>query len=157
VETLRRHPLARALRVDKLAIAALNATLAAYARGTATAEIPVWQMLSADSGELARRAGMYAAANEAGAVREARSMVGGGSIPEEGVVTPVARFAVEHPTAVARALRTNDPPVISRIESDEIVLDPRTVDTEDDGHVVSALTGAIYYTNSVDPGNRPDV
>jgi seryl-tRNA(Sec) selenium transferase len=64
---------------------------------------------------------------------------------------------VEHPTAVARALRTNDPPVISRIESDEIVLDPRTVDTEDDGHVVSALTGAIYYTNSVDPGNRPDV
>jgi L-seryl-tRNA(Ser) seleniumtransferase len=157
VETLRKHPLARALRVDKIAIAALNATLAAYARGTALAEIPVWQMLALPVSELRIRALAYAAAVEGGAVEDARSMVGGGSIPGEGVATPVAVFAVEHPTAVARALRLRETPVIARVESGRVLLDPRTVGAADDPYVVSALSEAIYYTNSVDPAYRRDV
>ncbi len=157
VETLRRHPLARALRVDKLTIAALNATLNAYVRGAATTEVPVWRMLSARRDELAERAARYAAADERGVVGEALSMVGGGSIPGEGVATPVAAFGVEHPTAVARALREANPAVIARIEGERVILDPRTVDASDDGHVVSALKAAICYANNVDPEYQPDV
>jgi L-seryl-tRNA(Ser) seleniumtransferase len=157
VETLRRHPLARALRVDKLTIAALNATLAAYARGTAGGDIPVWRMLSASRNSLAARAATYAAADESGTVGEAQSVVGGGSIPGEGVATPVAEFAVGHPTAVTRGLREADPAVIARIEGDRVILDPRTVDNDDDEHVVSVLKAVICYANSVDPEYRRDV
>ena len=157
VARLRSHPLARALRVDKLTIAGLNATLAAYVRGHATDEIPVWKMIAASSDGLGERAASYASADPAGTVGEARSMVGGGSIPEEGVATPVARFAVEHPTALARTLRGQDPPVIARIESEQVVVDPRTVDSTDDVYVVAALRSAIRYTNNVDLENRRDV
>jgi L-seryl-tRNA(Ser) seleniumtransferase len=145
VAALRRHPLARALRVDKLTIAALNATLMAYARGTERAEIPVWRMAAAAPEALKRRAEAWVrAAGGAGEVVGSESMVGGGSLPEQGLptwcaaITPAAgahRFAA--------VLRSGDPPVVARIADGRVLLDPRTVDPGDDGAVGEAIRGAL--------------
>ena len=88
VGTLRRHPLARALRVDKLTIAALNATLMAYVAGTEREEIPVWRMLALEQEQLEPRARAWAeAAGEGGRVVESRTMIGGGAAPGAGRTT----------------------------------------------------------------------
>lgn len=143
IETLRKHPLARALRVDKLTIAALNATLQSYARGKAKEEVPLWRMLSADPQELDRRAAAYAGAAEGGRVVLSRSMVGGGSLPGGGIESPVAVFPLAHATAASAALRRGNPPVITRIEDDALMADPRTVREADDVHTIAALKAAI--------------
>lgn len=145
VAELRRHPLARALRVDKLTIAALNATLLQYALGRHDSEVPVWEMLRREPGTLRRRSRRWArAAGEAGSVVASTTMVGGGSLPGHGVPTWCA--AIRHPggpDALSRALRQNDPPVIGRIENDAVLLDPRTVDPVDDRAVEAAVTHAL--------------
>ena len=150
VERLRRHPLARALRIDKLTIAALNATLAAYARGKAESEIPVWRMLSLSEQELRPRAEAYARAAGGGVV-EGTTMVGGGSLPEEGVTGPLAAFTTGNANAAAAALRLQDPPILARVERDLLLLDPRTVDEGDDRRVATGLRAAMASINRVDP------
>lgn len=145
VAELRRHPLARALRVDKLTIAALNATLLQYALGRQDAEIPVWEMLCRAPGTLRRRARRWAkAAGEAGRVVPSITMVGGGSLPGQGVPTWCA--AIRHPGGaeeLSGALRACDPPVIGRIDDDAVLLDPRTIDPADDRVVEAAVTRAL--------------
>ena len=145
IAELRKHPLARALRVDKFTLAALNATLLAYAGGRATKEIPIWQMLSMPLPLLKRRARRWAAvAGMNGTVVAARSVVGGGSLPGEGVDTWAAALA---PAAGAkqlnRFLRSCEPPIIGRIVEGRVVLDPRTVLPADDDTVRRALTRAL--------------
>ncbi|MGI8926211.1 MAG: L-seryl-tRNA(Sec) selenium transferase [Tepidiformaceae bacterium] len=141
VAELRRHPLARALRLDKLSIAALNATLASYVEGRQEEEIPVWRMLSLPLGKLRGRARRWAAAaGEAGSVVTGRTMVGGGSLPGAGVPTWCA--AVRPPRgadAVARALRSGDPAIVARVQDGAVLLDPRTVDPREDGAVAGAI------------------
>lgn len=145
LELLRRHPLARALRVDRMTIAALDATLRSYVEGRETTEIPVWEMLGRDLASLKRRARRWAAAaGEAGAVVRSRSMVGGGSLPGEGVATWCASIRPPGgPEALAKALRKGDPPVVARIEDDAVMLDPRTVGPGDAGHVATAIGKAL--------------
>jgi L-seryl-tRNA(Ser) seleniumtransferase len=138
---LRRHPLARALRVDKLTIAALNATLQSYVEGREAEELPIWRMLSLDARALKRRARRWAhaAGDSAGVVRE-RTMVGGGSLPGESVTTWCT--AIQAPmgaTKLANALRAGNPPIVARIDEDRVLLDPRTVSPEDDEAVAQAL------------------
>jgi L-seryl-tRNA(Ser) seleniumtransferase len=143
VATLRRHPLARALRVDKLTIAALNATLLSYVEGREAREIPVWRMVSEPLDQIQERAAPWARAVDAhGSVISGRSMVGGGSLPGEGVATWCAAIATERPDEFARLLRENAPPVIARVHDGKVLLDPRTVDPADDAVVVEALRGA---------------
>jgi L-seryl-tRNA(Ser) seleniumtransferase len=145
---LRRHPLARALRVDKLTIAALEATLLSYVQGRETEEIPVWRMLSLDLAGLKRRARAWAASTgAAGDVVKSRTMVGGGSLPGEGVETWVT--AIRHPLGadeILRRLRAGRPPVVARAEADSVLLDPRTVDPGDDRLVSEALLAALRTT-----------
>ena len=145
VAELRRHPLARALRLDKVAIAALNATLMSYASGRQDTEIPVWQVLRRELPALRRRAARWAAAGgEAGAVSQSTTMVGGGSLPGAGVPTWCA--AIRPPggaTAFSARLRSNPIPVIARIEADAVLLDPRTVDPAGDALVAAAITGSL--------------
>ncbi len=145
VEQLRRHPLARALRVDKLTIAALNATLWAYAAGTAETEVPVWQMVAASETRLKRRATAWARKlGPLASVRRSRSMVGGGSLPGEGLPTwCCAVRASPGADALAARLRLADPPIIARIEDGLVLLDPRTVDPADDRAVASVLRNAL--------------
>lgn len=145
VEALRRHPLARALRVDKLTIAALNATLMSYAEGREREEIPVWRMVSLPQSSIRRRARSWAsAAGEAGGVVQSISVVGGGSLPGEGVDTWCT--SIRPPggaAAVARRLRSASPPIVGRIHDEALLLDPRTVDPSDDRAVERALREAL--------------
>ena len=147
VARLRRHPLARALRVDKLTIAALNATLTAYVAGAERAEIPVWRMLSLEREQLEPRAQAWAeAAGGAGRVVESRTMIGGGAAPGAGRPTWCAALRGERGAEwLARRLRQATPAIVARVESGEALLDPRTVPERDDAHVaatIAALTGA---------------
>lgn len=145
VGRLRGHPLARALRVDKLAIAALNATLMEYVLGRQDTGIPVWEMLRREPASLRRRARRWSrAGGEAARVVPSRTLVGGGSLPGQGVQTWCA--AITHPggpDALSRRLREWGTPIIGRIESGSVLLDPRTVDPADDGLVEAAVTGVL--------------
>lgn len=140
VDRLRRHPLARALRMDKTSIAALAATLQHYAVGEALQAVPIWRMICAPAAEVEERARNWAAACPLPcAVQPSRTMIGGGSLPEEGVPTSV--LAVEHPRPLllASRLRGGAPPIVARVEEGRVLLDPRTVLPEQDATVAAAL------------------
>jgi L-seryl-tRNA(Ser) seleniumtransferase len=143
VDLCRRHPLLRALRVDKVTLAGLSATLAHYERGEALEKIPVWRAISRSTDELRARArGWLDALGPAGAgaeVRESRSAVGGGTLPEVTLPTFVLALAPGGADRDAARLRRGDPPVVGRVEDDRLVLDPRTVLPGEDALVVSAL------------------
>ncbi len=144
VAQLRRHPLARALRVDKATIAALEATLRSYARGAALEEIPVWRMIAASAAGLQARAVQIAARIGGGAaVVPCASAVGGGSLPGDTLPGFAVALPGPHPDALARALRGGDPPVVARIVADRILLDPRTILPEDDLLLVAAARAAM--------------
>ena len=147
IDAMRRHPLARAVRADKTTIAALSATLDHYVRGEAVEAIPVWRMIAADPGDLARRAERWAAACGAhGSTMAAQSTIGGGSLPGEELATTVCAITAPrspgaggNATALAAALRAASPPIIARIADDLVLLDPRTVDPSEDAHVEATL------------------
>ncbi len=131
IAQLKRHPLARALRVDKTTIAGLEATLRSYRRGHATTEIPVWRMISTDAAELQTRAIAFAAALAADGLPAAplacRSAVGGGSLP--GSTQPSWGVAIDCAGVdnLARILRRSDPTVVARIVEGRLLCDLRTV------------------------------
>ncbi len=147
VERLRRHPLARAVRMDKANIAGLAATLNHYLKDEALERIPVWRMIAAPLDGIARRARRWARSVGHGAMLiDGLSVVGGGSLPEEGLPTKLLALpaADGRPTeAFARRLRAHEPPVVARIERDTVLLDPRTVLPREDRTVVEALRAAL--------------
>jgi L-seryl-tRNA(Ser) seleniumtransferase len=139
IERVRRHPLMRALRVDKITYAALEATLIEYAAGRAPVAIPVQRMLRMRADEIRARADALTAAIAAldgwrAEVVPGMSAVGGGSAP--GVELPTWLVAIERegasPDATEAQLRSLTPPVIARIEKDRVLLDLRTVFPEED-------------------------
>jgi len=138
IEKLKRHPLARAIRADKLALAGLYATLEHYRRGEALEKVPVWQMIGASLERLRERAQTWAAA-VGGEVVAGESTVGGGSLPGETLPTWLLALSVDQPNAAAARLRQHQPPVIARVASDRLVLDPRTVLPGQDDSVLAAL------------------
>jgi L-seryl-tRNA(Ser) seleniumtransferase len=146
VDRLRTHPLMRALRVDKITLAALEATLAEYAAGRAAATIPVQRMLHLTAEEIEARARALASTLSAHGWRVALttgvSAVGGGSAPGIALPTVLASIARagESATATEQWLRALDPPVIARIEHDRVVIDLRTVFPDQDGILASLLT-----------------
>ena len=127
IDRLKRHPLARALRPDKLCLAALSATLLSYLTEREEKEIPVWQMISVPEAELKARVEGWITKLGQGEPRAGRSTVGGGSLPEETLPTWLLAFRVKHPDATVHRLREGDPPIVARIEDDLIVIDPRTI------------------------------
>jgi len=131
IARLKKFPLTRALRVDKTTLAGLQATLRHYLLGEATEQVPVWRMISQDNKTLARRAKRWRRKlNGLGLVAEiapGQSTVGGGSLPGGTLPTQLVTLSVDSPDAVATRLRAGEPPVITRIEDDCLVLDPRTV------------------------------
>ena len=188
VARLKRHPLARALRMDKASIAGLNATLLHYARGEAEREVPVWRMISMPVREIEARAQAWAAEldksgtaalrgaegasaldtgsrasggverAERGAKRsdagspvpsttfsiiEGRSMIGGGSLPEESLPTRLLGVSCEDVEGVSKRLRTGDPAVVARVEHGRLLLDPRTVHPREDAELLKALRAAL--------------
>ena len=125
-----RAPLARALRLDKVRLAALVATLEAHAR-EATGDLPVWAALEADEATLTERAHSVARHVDATVV-EGVTLIGGGSAPGRGVASPVVRVLSPDPDATARRLRAGDPPIIVRVSDGAVLVDLRTVPTSDD-------------------------
>jgi L-seryl-tRNA(Ser) seleniumtransferase len=147
IARVKRHPLVRALRPDKVTLAALSATLAHYERGEAAARIPIWRAIAADPVALRARVEEWLAAlGEAGRgceVRASRSAIGGGSLPEVTLPTFVLALPPGNADELAARLRRADPPVVARIEEDRVVLDPRTVMPGEDGAVVAAVSGVM--------------
>ena len=144
---LRIHPLMRALRPDKLTIAALLATLETYRDGNAETELPVWRMIAAAPSAIAARAHAIAAALSAAGIPaetiEVRSTVGGGSLPEETQPSFAVAIGGAPATRLAQALRSADPPVVARIVEERVALDLRSVLPEDDEVLARAVTGAL--------------
>ena len=138
IDPVRRHPLMRALRVDKLTYAALEATLVEHVTGRANQTVPVLRMAALDADAIGARAERMAAtlrsAGWSANVVDGVSAIGGGSAPGTGLPTRLLAIAQRGLTADAleETLRALDPPVIARIERDTVVLDLRTVDPKDD-------------------------
>lgn len=147
IRRVKRHPLLRALRLDKATIAGLSATLAHYERGEATSKIPVWRAIAQPEGALEARArGWLAALGPSGAgcaVRGSASAVGGGSLPEVTLPTAVLALPGGAPDALLARLREGDPPIVARIEEDRVVLDPRTVLPGEDEAVIAGVRAAL--------------
>lgn len=146
VDALRRHPLARAARMDKASIAALHATLLHYLRGETLTHIPVWRMIALPLAEIEARVRAWAGVVPGSKVIDGRSMIGGGSLPEESL--PTKLLAIEDDgarlTQIAEALRLGHPAVVARIEGGMLLFDPRTVDPAQDKAVVEALSAARF-------------
>jgi L-seryl-tRNA(Ser) seleniumtransferase len=141
VRKMSRHPLARAVRVDKLTLAALEATLRQRLTGHVD-EIPVERMLRVPVEEVRRRAALWSVKLEERGVQSrlvaGESAVGGGSVPGHGL--PSVMVALKGPASrFATALRRGDPPVIARIENDACCLDPRTVLRGEDETLIDAV------------------
>jgi L-seryl-tRNA(Ser) seleniumtransferase len=144
VAAARSHPLARALRLDKLSLAALEATLRLHLDPErARRELPVLAMLTVAEEELAARARRLAASIGDGAsVVPAVARVGGGALPLLELPGPVVALADAEPDVLAARLRAHDPPVAGRIEGGRLLLDPRTLAEDELDAVASAVRGA---------------
>ena len=149
VDKLKRHPLARAVRIDKLRLAGLHATLLHYLKGEATARIPVWRMIAAPLEEIERRARTWAQAVSGAKVITGESMVGGGSLPGGTLPTWLVAIGGDPPKTekknrnmaqlLGQILRLQETPVIGRIDNKLLLLDPRSVLPEDDQIVLETL------------------
>ena len=147
IAKLRAHPLMRAVRPDKLTLAALVATLEAYRDGRAMDELPVWRMIAARPAALTRRAravaGRLAAAGVPARVVTTLSTVGGGSLPEETQPSRAVALEASSITSAAAALRAARPPVIARVVDGSLALDLRSVLPEDDALLAAAVVSAL--------------
>jgi L-seryl-tRNA(Ser) seleniumtransferase len=143
IDRIKKHPLARAVRADKLCLAALTATLQHYLKDEAEREIPVWRMISATTKQLKSRAKSWAAHLGQGEVLANESTVGGGSLPGESIPTWVLALTGNNPGPISKKLRMEKPPVIARTEKDCILLDPRTVLPEQDESLLVILANVI--------------
>jgi len=141
---LRKHSLARAVRIDKIRLAGLVATLVHYLKGEATIKIPVWRMISAPVEEIDQRAQKWAQLfGDLAQVVAGETMIGGGSLPGGTLPTKLVAIGDKKDRNVAqvlsRKLRSQEIPVIGRVSEDRLLLDPRSVLPEEDEIVLKAL------------------
>ncbi len=148
LEKVKRHPLARAVRADKMTLAGLTATLLHYLRDEAESEIPVWRMLATTPKQLKARAEAWAGKLRQGEVVASQSTVGGGSLPGESLPTWALALAVKSPDRFLEKLRHQQPPVIARTEDQRVLLDPRTVLPEQDGALLVNLANVLEHPKS---------
>lgn len=132
LQKLRKHPLARAIRPDKVTLAGLTATLTHYLRDEAQEKIPIWKMVSTSAESILQRVKSWQKELGIGEILPSNSTIGGGSLPEEILPTYVLAIQVPKPDAMMKKLRTLDFPIIARVEDDKIMFDPRTVLLEQD-------------------------
>ena len=147
VDLVLKHPLARAVRIDKMTLSAIAATLISYLKGAHESEIPIWTMISASESELAIRAENWRVKTGDGVVERGRSAIGGGSLP--GQTLPTTLLAIEtggRADAFAASLRKSPIAVVARIENDRVLLDPRTVLPDQDFAVIEAVVFALGQT-----------
>jgi L-seryl-tRNA(Ser) seleniumtransferase len=149
IDKMKSHPLNRALRVDKFTLGSLEATLQEYRDlERAKKEIPTLEMITYDQTELKERAEVLAGRlREVAAkqmqlkVKASNSRVGGGAFPAEGLPTYVVAIVAEDLTAedLAEELRLHDPPIFARISNEQVLLDLRTLQEEDEEQIIAAV------------------
>jgi L-seryl-tRNA(Ser) seleniumtransferase len=154
IEQMRKHPLYRALRADKLRLAAIEATLASYARGVVN-EVPVQQALAVSADELRIRVESFVERVRTQApdrstkleLIEGSSAVGGGAAPTSELATTLISVIHEEKSAneIETELRQSTPPIISRIENDRVLLDLRTVTQFEEAELASALISLFAH------------
>jgi len=155
IERLKKHPLARAIRADKLCLAALTATLDHYRKGEAATHIPVWRMLNRSLEELTRTAERWRFILKArvpdlhAELIPTQSTVGGGSLPGETVVSVALTVQVhgQGPDALLMRLRHVEFPIIARIHNDEVVFDPRTVLEHQEQALIDGICAALVASD----------
>jgi len=151
VDRLKRHPLARAVRIDKTRLAGLAATLVHYLKDEAKTKVPVWRMISATLQEIERRAELWAGALSGLAqVIPGETMIGGGSLPSGTLPTKLVAIGgggrkkdQNMAQIISRGLRRQEIPVIGRISEDVLLLDPRSVLPEEDEIVLKSLRNLV--------------
>lgn len=148
IARIRKDPLARAVRPEKVTLAALAATLGLYRAGRATTGIPVWRMIAATPDSLEQRAAALVVALPAAdrahvSVSSMLSTVGGGSLPGETLASSGLVWRGRGPDALARRLRAGDPVVVGRVQDGAVMLDLRTIDPADDPALGRALALAL--------------
>ncbi len=151
IARLAKHPLMRAVRIDKMTLAALETTLRHYQRGQAETHIPIWRMISTHPEKISRRATQWVTHLQehgiAARIQRGESTIGGGSLPGETLPTTlVALDAARIPLSLeelAKKLRLHTTPIIVRIAKNALLLDPRTVFEEQDDLVLQALVAVF--------------
>ena len=144
VDIVSAHPLARAVRIDKMSMASLSATMLHYIRDDPTEKVPIWRMISAPLDELRARASAWKGSSGPWAeIVESRAAIGGGSLPGETIESVALRIDCgsigQSAESVLTRLRQSDEPIIGRIEDNQVILDARTVLQTQDKAVSSAL------------------
>jgi len=149
IDRLEKHPLARAVRIDKVRLAGLLTTLIHYLKGEAVTKVPVWRMISAPREEIDRRARLWAASlGDLAKVVDGESMIGGGSLPGSTLPTKLVAIGEEGrknqtiAQTLSQRLRRRELPVIGRISDNVLLLDPRSVLPEQDETVLGTLRDA---------------
>ena len=157
IATLRKVPMLRALRVDKVTLAGIEATLRHYLRGDALEQIPVWRAIAASLATLEARARAWQARLDLGDARAgivaSTSTIGGGSLPGLTLPTRALGLVVPSVDRFAADLRAGDPPVVGRIEDGRFLVDPRTVMPDEDDALIATLRTALAQQKP--SGGRP--
>ena len=145
VAKLRKDPLARAMRPDKVILTALVATLRLYRQGYATTEIPIWRQIAAEEGDLERRARSLVELISVEHVRAApsTSTIGGGSLPGQTQRSWSVTIDSDAPDRLLATLRKGTPGVIGRIVDGAVTLDLRTIEPDDDAILPVAIRAAL--------------
>ena len=144
VDIVSAHPLARAVRIDKMSMASLSATMLHYIRDEPTEKVPIWRMISAPLDELRARASAWKEiAGPCDKIVQSRAAIGGGSLPGETLESVALRLDCaalgQSAESVLARLRQSDQPIIARIEDDAVLLDVRTVLPTQDKAIASTL------------------
>ena len=143
VARIKKHPLARAIRADKLCLAALSATLLHYLKDEVLTQIPIWRMIAEPAEQIRQRAFRWIDVLGQGEVIAGQATVGGGSLPEETLPTFLVALNVRSPNRVLAKLRAAQPAVIARLQDDRLVLDPRTVLIEQESALIGSVLQAL--------------
>jgi len=147
ISKIKKHPLARAVRADKLCLAALEATLVHYLKGDALEQIPTWKMIATKLPEIKKRAEKWRKSLGIGTVEMDQSTIGGGSLPGENLGTYVLSIQVNQSEKMLKSLRQNTPPIIARVQQDRILFDPRTVLELEEAELLAGLKRILKGAN----------
>jgi len=142
IARLRGNPLLRALRVDKMTLAALGATLHLHRDRSSRNRIPLYRMLAATPDELRERAKPYLAAMPGSSVVDSDAYVGGGALPQARVPSVAVALPASHPDRLAAKLRGENPAIVARIEDGRLLFDLRTIAPEEDDSVIASVTAS---------------
>lgn len=143
IARLRGNPLLRALRVDKMTLAALGATLELHRDPQSRERIPLYRMLAATAAGLRERAERYVASVPGAQIRESVAYLGGGTLPRSALPSIAVALRTPDPGGLAARLRGNTPPIVARVEKGSLLLDLRTVMPAQDDASIAALVSLL--------------